>query len=84
MKTASEISSLIMGQFVDSQEAEQLIKEYAEYVSKQTLKHACEVSFMKYHCGHFKTNTPTQYHQMGADNIQIDKDSILNTKIITP
>jgi len=60
------------------------MKEYAKQVALSTLKHASEIALMKFHCGTFKADTPTQYHQMGADNIQIDKQSILNAKIDLP
>lgn len=32
---------------------------------------------MLYHDGHTKQNHPTKHHQQGADNIQVDKQSIL-------
>lgn len=59
-----------------------IAKLYAKEVAREALKNASENAIMKYHCGHFKTDTPTQYHQQGADNIQIDKQSIINERNI--
>ncbi|WP_343321439.1 hypothetical protein [Sphingobacterium multivorum] len=53
-------------------------KRFAIEVAKEALRNAAENATMKYHCGHFKTDTPTKHHQQGADNIQIDKRSILS------
>jgi len=36
---------------------------------------------MLYHDGHNKVNHPTKHHQSGADNLQVDKDSILSLTI---
>lgn len=49
-----------------------------ESIIKEVLKRASEAALMKHHCGTFKHDNPTRYHQMGADNIQIDKQSILD------
>ena len=57
------------------------MKAYALEAIKHDRERVAEHAYMKYHCGHFKTDTPTQYHQNGADNIQIDKESILNLPI---
>lgn len=64
------------------EEIEEEAHNYAKEVAREALKNAAENAIMKYHCGHFKTDTPTQYHQHGADNIQIDKQSILNEQNI--
>jgi len=59
-------------------------KIYAKQVAEQVLKDAAENAFMLYHCGHFKRDIPTKHHQVGANNIQIHKQSILSTPIVTP
>lgn len=89
MKTAEEIlrTDSVLWNYLDPASRGIIIgfmKVYAKTVAEQTLSHVSTIALMKYHCGHFKVDTPTQYHQMGADNIQIDKDSILNTKIELP
>lgn len=60
------------------------IKEYAQSVARQALKDAAENATMTFHCGHSKNNTPTKHHQSGADNLQVNKESILNIEIQTP
>lgn len=44
------------------------------------LEQAAESANMIYHCGHTKQNTQTKHHQMGADNLQVNKQSILNLR----
>lgn len=61
---------------------DKVANRFAKEVAREALKNAADNAIMKYHCGHFKTDTPTQYHQQGADNIQIDKQSIINKKNI--
>lgn len=63
-------------------EFDEVANRFAREVAREALRNASENAIMKFHCGHFKTDTPTQYHQQGADNIQIDKQSILNKKNI--
>lgn len=45
------------------------------------LEDAVKVVQMLYHDGRTKENHPTKHHQQGADNIQVDKQSILNLVI---
>lgn len=54
----------------------QAMKDYAS----QTLDLASEKARMMYHDGYHKSNSSTGHVQIGADNIQIDKQSILNLK----
>lgn len=67
---------------IGARDVDEVAKRYAKEVAREALKNASENAIMKYHCGHFKTDTPTQYHQQGADNIQIDKKSIINERNI--
>ena len=61
-----------------------LIELFKRYTTKQCEKirrDCADNAKMVYHDGHGKVNHSTAYHQMGADNIQIDKQSILSTPI---
>lgn len=60
------------------------IKEYGKSVASQALKDAAENAMMTYHCGHTKRNIPTKHHQSGADNLQVNNESITQTEILTP
>lgn len=57
------------------------MKEYAQRIAEQVRQDCTENAKMVHHCGHTKSNTLTSHHQQGADNIQIDKQSILLTEI---
>jgi len=47
----------------------------------RAIEDAAESATMVYHDGYTKNNYPTKHHQSGADNIQVDKQSILKLKI---
>ncbi|OPC53468.1 hypothetical protein [Elizabethkingia bruuniana] len=53
-------------------------QRYAREVAQASLQKAAEEANMKYHDGLIKLNTPKKYIQLGADNVQIDKESITN------
>jgi len=72
MKTASEIASLIMDQYVDSQEAEDLIKTYAKDLINEALQEASECALM--------IDDGTSNYNAKS----IDKQSILNIEIELP
>jgi len=57
-------------------------KIYAEECVKASLEKASKNTEMHYHDGYFKTNTPKNYVQIGSDNVQINKDSIINPENI--
>lgn len=58
------------------------VREYVEECVKASLEKASEKAKMNYHDGHFKTNTPKDYVQIGSDNVQINKESITNPENI--
>lgn len=61
-----------------------VVARYALKVAEKIRQDCADNAKMTYHDGHGKINHSTIYHQMGADNIQIDKQSILQTPIILP
>lgn len=61
--------------------SDEVAKRYATEAIKADREKVAENVKMVYHCGHTKKNYPTVHHQSGADNIQIDKESILNLPI---
>lgn len=50
------------------------MKQYA----KEAIEEAANSAQILFHDGHHKTNKSLKYFQSGADNIQPDKQSILN------
>lgn len=56
------------------------VQQQIELAVKKTLEISSENATMKYHCGHTKADKQTKYHQVGADNLQIDKQSILSLR----
>lgn len=58
--------------------AVQAMKEFALEACKEVLKNASENARMKVHDGHFKSDSLSEHIQIGANNIQIDKESILS------
>lgn len=75
MRTAEEVVNRIVLTGFDFPDAVNLIKEYAKEVAEQALKDAYINSELEY--------TPSRY-PYGGDTVTIDKDSIVNTPIITP
>ena len=55
-----------------------LTKEETPYCCEAKLREAAEKVQMIVHDGHFKTNSYSKHVQVGANNIQIDKESILS------
>ena len=79
MKTAKELINLATVYGGNPQTTEQIVflmREYAKQAIEMCSRNAC----MKHHCGTHKKDTKTRFHQMGADNIQIDKQSILDSR----
>lgn len=80
-----------------AEKLEQILKEYSFNENTPTCKEdvfalmeaaynlavddALKTVAMSFHDGHIKQNTPTKWHQMGAHNITVDKNSILKLKI---
>ncbi|MCT4261599.1 hypothetical protein HZP32_05675 [Elizabethkingia anophelis] len=60
-----------------------MIQRYAREVAQASLDKAAEVANIKYHDGHNKLYKAVKHVQIGADNIQIDKESITNPNNIT-
>lgn len=52
-------------------------KKKEDYTSTEVIKEASERMNMTLHDGHFKTNSETSYVQIGANNVQPNKQSIL-------
>ena len=61
-----------------------ITRRYALQVAEQVRQDCADNAKMVYHCGHTKTNKQTSHHQNGADNIQVDKSTILSTEIKLP
>ncbi|MDV3555235.1 hypothetical protein CMU75_09030 [Elizabethkingia anophelis] len=61
---------------------DKVVHRYARKVAQASLEKAAENARMKYHDGLIKLNTPKKYIQLGADNIQLDKESITNEQNI--
>lgn len=59
-----------------------IAEKYAEECIKASLTKASEESKIKYHNGVHKINKLITYYQFGADNLQIDKDSIIDSNNI--
>ncbi|OBS12785.1 hypothetical protein ATE49_15485 [Elizabethkingia miricola] len=57
---------------------EEVAKRYAREVAQASLEKAAENANIKYHDGHNKLYKAVKHVQIGADNIQIDKESITN------
>ncbi|AZA82192.1 hypothetical protein C1637_09820 [Chryseobacterium lactis] len=47
-------------------------------VQEEQQKRIAEKARINFHDGHFKTDKQLKYYQAGADNLTVDKDSILN------
>lgn len=60
------------------------MQEYAQQVAEDVRQRCADKALMKVHDGHFKTDNPSTHVQIGANNVQIDKQSIINTEIILP
>lgn len=85
MRTAEEILYSHGGAGLPARiDAVKAMKEYATQVAEQVLKDAAERATMTFHDGHFKSDKPTKHHQIGADNLQVNRDSILSTPVLTP
>ncbi|MDV3882956.1 hypothetical protein CMU04_06445 [Elizabethkingia anophelis] len=56
---------------------------YAREVAQASLEKAAENARMKYHDGHNQLYKAVKHVQIGADNIQLDKESITNESNIT-
>ncbi|MDV3568151.1 hypothetical protein CMU71_14755 [Elizabethkingia anophelis] len=56
---------------------------YAREVAQASLEKAAYNANIKYHDGHNKLYKAVKHVQIGADNIQIDKESITNESNIT-
>lgn len=54
------------------------MRDYAREVAQASLEKAAENANIKYHDGHNKLYKAVKHVQIGADNIQIDKESITN------
>lgn len=54
------------------------IDEICKRYAAEVIKEASERMNMTLHDGHFKKNSETSYVQIGANNIQPNKQSILN------
>jgi hypothetical protein len=67
---------------------EKVAQLYSTYCSQQAFEEGCEAqkkicaknARMTHHCGHRKQDNVIRYHQVGADNVQVNKDSILSSK----
>ncbi|MDV4113923.1 hypothetical protein CMT20_19195 [Elizabethkingia anophelis] len=57
---------------------DEVAKRYAREVAQASLEKAAENANIKYHDGHNKLYKAVKHVQIGADNIQIDKESITN------
>jgi len=64
----------ITGYFLTPEEMEEVIRKARE----QAIREAAEVATMTHWDGFWKVGKPIKYFQSGADNIQVDKESILN------
>ncbi|AQX00461.1 hypothetical protein [Elizabethkingia anophelis] len=62
---------------------DEISKRYALEVAQASLEKAAENANIKYHDGHNKLYKAVKHVQIGADNIQIDKESITNHNNIT-
>jgi cation diffusion facilitator CzcD-associated flavoprotein CzcO len=51
--------------------------EFAIEVAKASLDKASKNATMTFHDGTHKTNRPKTYFQIGADNLQVNKESII-------
>ncbi|WBS75663.1 hypothetical protein PF438_04045 [Elizabethkingia meningoseptica] len=56
---------------------------YAREVAQASLEKAAEEANMKYYNGHEQLYKAVKHVQIGADNVQIDKESITNPKNIS-
>lgn len=54
--------------------------EFAKEASKEQRVICSESAEMNFHDGFHKEDKPMKYFQSGADNLTIDKESILNAK----
>ncbi|MDV3834203.1 hypothetical protein CMU13_12815 [Elizabethkingia anophelis] len=61
----------------------EMIQDYAREVAQASLEKAAENARMKYHDGHNQLYKAVKHVQIGADNIQLDKESITNPNNIT-
>ncbi|MDV3636744.1 hypothetical protein CMU84_16460 [Elizabethkingia anophelis] len=79
------VSHVYAFKFTDSERKMflEMVQVYAREVAQASLEKAAENANMKYHDGLIKLNTPKKYIQLGADNVQIDKESITNPDNIT-
>ncbi|MCT4034880.1 hypothetical protein HZQ14_15765 [Elizabethkingia anophelis] len=57
---------------------DEISKRYAREVAQASLEKAAKNANIKYHDGHNKLYKAVKHVQIGADNIQIDKESITN------
>ena len=55
-----------------------IIFEACDLVQEEQQKRIAENTKMLLHDGFHKSNKQTKYYQIGTDNLQIDKDSIIN------
>lgn len=79
MKTAEQTITRIVLTGFDLPDAISLVKKYAKQVAEQALNDAADNADI-YVCQNDDGQEP--FHHL--DNIRIDRDSILNTKILTP
>ncbi|MDV3508983.1 hypothetical protein CMU89_16975 [Elizabethkingia anophelis] len=62
---------------------DKVVHRYAREVAQASLEKAAENARMKYHDGHNQLYKAVKHVQIGADNIQLDKESITNEQNIT-
>ena len=58
--------------------AKKIMIEFTRYHVQEALREASEKARMKVYDSHSKTNSQSEYIQHGANNIQIDKETILS------
>ncbi|MVW93668.1 hypothetical protein FCL53_17030 [Elizabethkingia meningoseptica] len=75
-------NSIFYGE-IDIRIIDEVAKRYAREVAQASLEKAAENANIKYHDGHNKLYKAVKHVQIGADNIQIDKESITNPNNIT-
>ncbi|MDV4010012.1 hypothetical protein CMT57_09245 [Elizabethkingia anophelis] len=59
------------------------IEQYAREVAQASLEKAAENAKMKYYNGHDQVDKVVKLVMIGADNVNIDKESIINEQNIT-
>ncbi|MDQ8748358.1 hypothetical protein [Elizabethkingia miricola] len=79
------VSHVYAFKFTDSERKMflEMIQTYAREVAQASLEKAAYNANIKYHDGHNKLYKAVKHVQIGADNIQIDKESITNESNIT-